>query len=123
MKVAAARDGARERHSNLIVTIPPVCRNEQCHRQTHFVFSEQARDGRTAGLSFHSRPDGAGLRAFGGCSAARFPRHRLGGTPSQALVTPSSLLPMVLDFFRLRSGSNRKIEGTSIQSAVIEDTL
>jgi len=60
------RHGGRERHSNFIRLVSPVRRDGRRHGQTHFVFSEQARDGRTAGLSpFRSRPDGVGLRVFG----------------------------------------------------------
>jgi hypothetical protein len=44
------RHGARERHSNLIRLVSPVRRDGRRHGQTHFAFSEQARDGMTAGL-------------------------------------------------------------------------
>jgi len=45
--------------------VSPGRRDERRHGQTDFVGSEQARDGMTAGLSFRSRHDGAGRRAFG----------------------------------------------------------
>jgi hypothetical protein len=61
--VEALRDG-RERHSNFPRPVAPGQRDERRHGQTDIVFSEQARDGVTAGLCFRSRHDGAGLRAF-----------------------------------------------------------
>jgi hypothetical protein len=65
MPVVATRREGRMRHSNFIRPVSPGQRDERRHGQTDIVFSEQARDGVTAGLRSRSRHDGAGLRAFG----------------------------------------------------------
>jgi len=68
--------------------VSPVRRDGRRHGQTDVVFSEQARDGRTAGLAFPQRHDGAGRRAFEGFVERGFaPIH--GVIPSSSLGAAS----------------------------------
>ena len=84
-----------------VVSVLPVrlfARADRC------CLCEQARDGVTAGLSFRSRPDGAGLRAFGQVHCERIPIHLL--VKRQHL--DSHCLGLLLWLFAATSGSAKR---------------
>jgi len=91
------RRGARERHSNFIRLVSPVRRDGRRHGQTHVALSEQARDGRTAGLGFAAGMTARGCERSGGdsrylCALARSRNSRSSSTAGHTCTSPSSNL-------------------------------